>query len=154
MGMPAAALLAFCMASPAASGWALPVGVAAEDAHLEAALHEAFSVRTVSDLARTCRGIGEPGTGEAGQGDDEEARIRRLLACLGYVRGAVHMYQAYQEATGVRTICLPEAASYAGHVESFIAWAEGSPDRGEENAAQGFLTSMLHRFRCRAAADD
>jgi hypothetical protein len=150
MGMPAVALLAFCMASPAAFD-------GAGDPRPEAALHDALSVRTVADLARACRGMGDAAQGETGQGEtvqDDEARLRRLFACLGYVRGAVAMYEAYQEATGVRTICLPEAASYAGHVESFLAWAEGSPDRGEENAAQGFLTSLLHRFRCGAETDD
>lgn len=145
MGMPAAALLALCVAFPAALDGARPAA-SAGDSHAESALHEALSVRTVADLARACRGMGGPG--HRGAEQDEEARIRRLSACLGYVRGAVAMYEAYQQATGVRTICLPEAAGYDGHVESFLAWAEGSPDRGEENAAQGFLTSLLHRFRC------
>jgi hypothetical protein len=106
-------------------------------------LHEALAVQSVGDLVRACREIPQVETLGA-----EDGRVGRMIACVGYIRGAMAVYAGYQEAHGIKTVCIAERASYRDVVVEFVDWADVNPDRHGDNAAQGFLTAMLHRFRC------
>lgn len=118
------------------------------DADGDEALRRALAIDSVSDLAAACRGADD-----LGRREEEQDEVYRLLACIGYVRGAQALYASYQTAFGTRTFCPPPGLTLGDQIGTFLAWADRNQDRRNENAGQGFIVSLVYGFPCGEPAE-
>lgn len=123
----------------ALSRWVLGIALAAGSAGAaQAAVDTSRVPQTTGDLVALCSA--SPGTPMHGAAHS---------FCHGFALGVVAVELEHQRMSGVRIFCLPDPAPTVEQgAADFAAWANASPARLAEPAADGVLRYLADTYRC------
>ena len=111
---------------------------------------------TVGDLHDVCK----PALGFADRASEERTSEEavQIVRCFGYVEGVVSAVIRLSVAGFMTdplyegTFCFPETTEPRDWIESFVAWADGNPEKLETPAVDGFLLALIEAFPCDGSA--